>query len=839
MKARTVLLIVVILSFVCGVQPLSAQSCVSGIRFLADVTVPDDTVFQPDVPFEKIWKFENSGSCDWTDDYNIVFVDGDPLNAVSPQRLGRTVAAGQTTDVGIVMRAPSDVGTYTSRWRFQDAAGDPFGDPFYVRVRVMQPAEPEAAISSPGDNSSIRGQVQVMGSAVHPAFDYYKLEFGPGEMPSDDQMTVVGGLVRDQVLDGLLGVWDTTGLDDGVYSLRLRVVDRNGNYEEFWVRNLALNNAAPEPQPTRPATALPTETATVTPTETPTETPVPAEIPAGPSGQFVEDVAVVMTAIASGQAVQPLLDALAATHFPGAEPTVARPLATAFVLPSPIATEIPPTVTPTLTVVPPTATSTMTPRPTATLTPTPSPTDTPAAKAGGGFIGITAGKPTLPVEAPTKSAQSGFLGAIGKAGEKAVEPAGEAQFEPQNGLQVTSFNSYTDTYGYMYVVGEALNVGEVPLRDVNVDLILLGEGGSELGVNDYNRISLDIVPVNGKYPFNFSIDEAMQNWTSVDFVIDAKEFDPATSYFQPASGLSVANVVPHPTDSEYGDFSLTGNVVNSGDAPARMIKLVIVAYDETGQVVDTNSTSLALDLLLPGGVSPFELRLDGFKQAPYNYEILVEGREDTDIAPQQAQVPFKVTQITTYLNDWGQLYIVGEAVNEGAVPARDIRAVASLLDANGDVLDLSTTNWAALELVAPEAVYPFSFYISDEVEDWKDVVLYLQAYPYDEEKAYFKPHQDLAVENLTGIAPETDYDEYKFSGEVVNNGAAPARFIQVVIVAYDDNGSVVDVSNASPKIEGDALAAGAKAPFELVFSGIKEAPADYAVFVTGRLAEAE
>ena len=824
------MLIVVVLMFVCGVQTLSAQSCTSNIRFVADVTVPDDTVYQPNAPFEKIWKFENSGSCDWTDDYSMAFVDGDSLNAVSPQRLGRTVAAGQTTDIGIVMRAPADVGTYTSRWQFQDTAGNPFGDPFYVRIRVMQPGSPEAVISSPGDGSSVRGQVSVSGSAVHPAFDYFKLEFGPGETPVDSQMTVIGDLTRDQVLDGQLGVWDTSDLDDGVYSLRLRVVDRNGNYEESWVRNLALDNAAPEPQPTEPAVASPTETSIATPTGAPTETPEPTEDVSGPSSQFVDDVIVVMTAIAGDAEPQPLLDSLAATYFPGAEPPAVRPTVAVPILSSPTATEM----LPTMTLVP---TSTTTPLPTST--PVPVPTDTPTVRAGGGFIGVTGWEPTLPAAVPTESSQSGFIGAAGKAGGNAEEPTAGVQFAAQNGHQVTSFHSYTDTYGYMYVVGEALNVGDVPLKDVAVDLVLLGEDGIEMGVNDYNRISMDVVPVDGKLPFNFSVDEAMQNWASVDFAIDSAEFDPDKSYFRPATGLSVANVVPHPTESEYGDFSLTGNVVNSGDAPARMVKLVVVAYDENGQVVDTNSSSLPLDIVLPGGVSPFELRLDGFKQAPYDYEILVQGRQDTDVATQQSEVPIKVTQVTTYLNDWEQLYIVGEAVNEGAVPARDIRAVASLVDANGDVLDLSTTNWADLELVPPGAVYPFSFYFSDEIADWQDVVLFLQAYPYDEEKAYFKPHEDLAVENLVGMAPETEYDEYKFVGDVVNNGTLPAKYIKVVIVARGEDGSVVDVSNASPEVEGDALAAGAAAPFELVFSGIKEAPSDYDIFVSGRLVEAE
>ena len=31
----------------------------------------------------------------------------------------------------------------------------------------------------------------IIGSAIHPAFAYYKLEVGPGDSPSDDQMALI------------------------------------------------------------------------------------------------------------------------------------------------------------------------------------------------------------------------------------------------------------------------------------------------------------------------------------------------------------------------------------------------------------------------------------------------------------------------------------------------------------------------------------------------------------------------------------------------------------------------------------------------------------------------
>ena len=95
-----------------------------------------------------------------------------------------------------------------------------------------------------------------------------------------------------QVIDGRLETWDTTQVPDGTYSLRLRVVRKDGNYEEFYVRQISVVNA----QPTETPTATPTPKATPTPLpptptvvieQPPTATPRPTSTP-GPPGATPE-----------------------------------------------------------------------------------------------------------------------------------------------------------------------------------------------------------------------------------------------------------------------------------------------------------------------------------------------------------------------------------------------------------------------------------------------------------------------------------------------------------------------------------------------------------------------
>lgn len=142
-----------------------------------------------------------------------------------------------------------------------------------------------AVISSPASGSAVRGQVQVTGSALHPEFDRYELYYTaePGE-----NWIFIGEPGRQPVDNGFLGAWDTTSLPDGAYSLRLRVVRRDGNYDEGYARNLTVaNTTPPTPTPTTTvaevATLPPPVEAVVTPTPEATPTAVNVEQPEIPT----------------------------------------------------------------------------------------------------------------------------------------------------------------------------------------------------------------------------------------------------------------------------------------------------------------------------------------------------------------------------------------------------------------------------------------------------------------------------------------------------------------------------------------------------------------------------
>ena len=125
--------------------------------------------------------------------------------------------------------------------------------------------EPKVEITSPRAGDSVRGMVEIQGSASVPGFQFYKIEFGAGAVPAE--WSVINETHGAPVEDGRLETWDTAAVSDGSYSLLLTVVDATGNYQQATVSDVVVANAQPA------ATATPA--ASPTPTGSPTPTPTP------------------------------------------------------------------------------------------------------------------------------------------------------------------------------------------------------------------------------------------------------------------------------------------------------------------------------------------------------------------------------------------------------------------------------------------------------------------------------------------------------------------------------------------------------------------------------------
>lgn len=95
----------------------------------------------------------------------------------------------------------------------------------HVSPAVCNPA---VSITQPLNNEAIGGVVGIIGTATIPNFQFYKVEYGVGEVPFN--WVSIGGTQSQQVTGTSLAWWDTGTVPNGVYTLKLTAVDNQGQF---------------------------------------------------------------------------------------------------------------------------------------------------------------------------------------------------------------------------------------------------------------------------------------------------------------------------------------------------------------------------------------------------------------------------------------------------------------------------------------------------------------------------------------------------------------------------------------------------------------------------------
>lgn len=114
-------------------------------EYILDISIPDYTTLEPETPFTKTWRIKNIGSCTWTTDYDLVFVNGKSMDAATRIGLPASVSPGQTIDLSVLMNAPGVDGSYAGYWMLADESGNKFGigpnadGYFWVKITVDSP----------------------------------------------------------------------------------------------------------------------------------------------------------------------------------------------------------------------------------------------------------------------------------------------------------------------------------------------------------------------------------------------------------------------------------------------------------------------------------------------------------------------------------------------------------------------------------------------------------------------------------------------------------------------------------------------------------------------------
>ncbi len=171
------------------------------VRFIKDVTIPDEMDLSPGEAFTKTWRLQNAGSCPWTIGYLLYFESGDIMGGPTSQYLtSQPVFSGETIDVSVDLVAPGEIGSYQGNWKLRNVKGEGFGigeesKAFWVKINVVEGAGTMFDFNA-------RAEEAAWGSGSYPV-DYMDLGEDPlnFDQPSDPEDPYVA-LLDQQFLEG-------------------------------------------------------------------------------------------------------------------------------------------------------------------------------------------------------------------------------------------------------------------------------------------------------------------------------------------------------------------------------------------------------------------------------------------------------------------------------------------------------------------------------------------------------------------------------------------------------------------------------------------------------------
>lgn len=113
----------------------------------------------------------------------------------------------------------------------QESTPTPSSVPATVVIALLPPDCPhtQARLTAPRVNQAVKDEVQVEGTANIENFDYYKFEIRREDGDVEDEWHWVESF-ETPVEEGVLGTWYVSHLPAGIYTFRLTVVNREGNY---------------------------------------------------------------------------------------------------------------------------------------------------------------------------------------------------------------------------------------------------------------------------------------------------------------------------------------------------------------------------------------------------------------------------------------------------------------------------------------------------------------------------------------------------------------------------------------------------------------------------------
>ena len=153
-----------------------------------------------------------------------------------------------------------------------------------------------------------------------------------------------------------------------------------------------------------------------------------------------------------------------------------------------------------------------------------------------------------------------------------------------------------------------------------------------------------------------------------------------------------------------GYYHVVGEVRNNTGAPMGFVEIVATLYDDSGGITGTGFTYSMLSVIPSGGKSPFEVLVDKH-EGTTKYKLQAQGNEG-----ELGRQDLVISGDSSSKDSIGYLHIQGEVQNTGTEPATFVELIATLYDADGNVVGVGFT-YTSLDTIPAGGASPFDVII--------------------------------------------------------------------------------------------------------------------------------
>lgn len=224
------------------VATLTPPACWDGMKFVADVTYPDNNMKNPSfvtpgTAFVKTWRVQNTGTCTWTPNYKLLYAYGNTAGAQmsgQPLNIPGNIAPGQLVDLSVSMIAPITPATYQGFWQIENASGARFGQTIWAGITTLAVQPTPVTIVQPACVVTLSGPTNAITAGSNFDTVWTVKNTSGGDWPTDSvDYMFISGTAMHQV-----AVYDFTQTikngESGPVVVNMVAPITPGNYSAEW-----------------------------------------------------------------------------------------------------------------------------------------------------------------------------------------------------------------------------------------------------------------------------------------------------------------------------------------------------------------------------------------------------------------------------------------------------------------------------------------------------------------------------------------------------------------------------------------------------------------------------